>query len=601
MTKSNAAEVDWVSTGGHYPDPLPRLLFPLEGAIPELYAPESTILKLADGGHLHAWLWCYLERRVNGKRYLFNPSSLSQQRVRDMPWAVERLSKRYHFQNARPRTITAEIGSVSRFLNWLDEPSNHGRYEAILSNPQLALEALRAHHSHLRQRMQVNDGEGGMKAALASDLDGDSIKLMSAVHDRDFENEIESIKYRHGSGVKAPQGEVVASFMACLLGVFDSVARIDLLTDEDDNSSLGDLTWQADSNQRSQPIPPGTHIERVLELGCMAYAAVCVGDSGANLSPIQVYEEPDDILEQLANPERLTLRHKVIKFRAGGKLVPVHLTSVSVTRLQSFLRMREALRVKLGSPDVDPMFVQCEYLQAKTAKPKAIIPLRKDFTGALRSRFRAVGIQLPQVTMQELRAFKAGKVVKDHDPKVAADMMGHSVSTAIRKYSKMTEAESRSEVAPFLKSLTTTVLSRSERTTSSTPIPPGECHAYGHPKAASDDPLVMPDCKKSEGCFFCDKFHVHADVEDSVKLMSCRTVLDRLAPRVGDSSAAQRIYAAVSARIIVVLEEIKRVNPVAHELARVAVHDEGRLSHYWGAKLQQLHLLGLLAPPTTST
>ena len=36
--------------------------------------------------------------------------------------------------------------------------------------------------------------------------------------------------------------------------------------------------------------------------------------------------------------------------------------------------------------------------------------------------------------------YKQGKVAKEHNPKVAADMMGNSVSTAIRRYNKITEA-----------------------------------------------------------------------------------------------------------------------------------------------------------------
>lgn len=63
-----------------------------------------------------------------------------------------------------------------------------------------------------------------------------------------------------------------------------------------------------------------------MELGCMAFAALCVGDSGANLAQIRAYEEPEDIQEQSDSPSRLTAYQKVIKLRAGGKEVPLHLT-----------------------------------------------------------------------------------------------------------------------------------------------------------------------------------------------------------------------------------------------------------------------------------
>ncbi|EFP64071.1 MULTISPECIES: hypothetical protein [Ralstonia] len=572
--------------------------------MPDLYVPQSTILQTANGVQTHAYLWCYLEREVYGKRYRFNPASLSTQRVKDMPKAIERLSKRFCFDNARPRSVSDELANgMSRFLNWTDRPIHHRRFESILSDPDLALEALKKHHSYLRQRMQANQTENRISVSAASMMDVDAIKMMAVIHDREYGNEIEAIKYIHGDGVRTPKTEDVAAFMACVQGVFDSVARIVLDTqDYNGNSSLGDLRWQSEGRELAVPIAEGIHIERAMELGCMAYAALCVGDSGANLAPIQSYEEPEDLREQLDNPEKLNLRHKVIKFRAGGKEAPVHLTSTTVTRMRSYLRLREALRLRLGSPEIGPMFIQCIYPSSPQARPLGIISLPPNFTSALRSRFSAVGIKLPQVTMQQLRAHKAGKVAKEHNPKVAADMMGHSVSTAIRRYSKITDVEARSEMAPFLASLTSVVLTRSEAdATSSKPvtpftaIPAGGCEDHGHPEALGENPLVEPDCKKTEGCFFCNKFHVHADEEDCLKLMSCRSVLERLAPRLGDSGVAELVYTVVSERIGALLDEIRRINPEAHERARAAVLKEGKLSRYWASKLQQLHLLGLLA------
>lgn len=606
----NMHEFDWISTGGSYPRGLPRLALPLEGAMPDLYTPQSTILQTADGAQIHAYLWCYLERKVIGKRYRFNVASLSTQRVQDMPKAIERLSKRFRFDNARPRSVSDELANgMSRFLNWLDAPLHHGRFESILRDPDLALEALQKYHSYLRQRMQANHTGKRISAPAASTMDVDAIKMMSVIHAREYCNEIEAIKYIHGEGVKVPKEEDVAAFMACAQGVFDSVVRIVLGTprDNNENSSLSELRWQSRTQQESISIPHATPPERVIELGCMAYAALCIGDSGSNLAQIQSYEEPEDLLEQLESPERLNLRHKILKFRAGGKEVPVHLTSTTVSRLRAYLRLREALRQRFDCPEIGPMFIQCTYSASAKARPLGVISLPQNFTSALRSRFSALGIKLPPVTMQQLRAYKAGRVAKEHNPKVAADMMGHSVSTAIRRYSKITEAESRSEMAPFLASLTSVVLTSVEAAAESSrrvipliAIPAGGCEDHGNPEARSNNPLVKPDCNKTEGCFFCNKFYIHADEEDCIKLMSCGSVLERLAPGIGDSGAAELVYAVVIERIRALLREIKRISPQAHEKAQVRVLKEGQLNRYWASKLQQLHLLGLLAPSSAS-
>ena len=277
--------------------------------MPEVYVPQSTILRLPDGSQTFAFVWCYLERKVHAARHLFNPSSLSAQRIQDMPRTIERLSKRFRFDNARPRSVSGSLSGLSRFLYWLDDPLHQGRYEPILSDPDLALEAIKKHHSHLRQCMQANHTEKRMSASSASSRDFIAIKMMSVIHNREYDNEIESIKFIPGEGVKVPKTEEVAAFMACAQGVFDSVARIvlDGPQDNNDDSSLGELRWQSGGQELSVVIPPGTHIERVMELGCVAYAALCVGDSGANLASIQSYEEPEDMREQLDSPEKLNL------------------------------------------------------------------------------------------------------------------------------------------------------------------------------------------------------------------------------------------------------------------------------------------------------
>lgn len=593
---------DWKSTSGIFTTNLPKLAFPLNGPMPEVYAPQSTILQTPDNTRHHVWLWCYLERKTHGTRYLFNPDSLSAQRVEDLPRAIERLSNRFRFDHSRPRSVGQDLRDLSAFLLWLDNPLHERRYESILRDPELTLEALKKHHTYLRLRTQANTANS-LSVSAAGNLDGAAIKVMSVVHYREYRNEIESLGFNHGEGVKAPKREHVAAFMACCQGIFDSVVRIVLTPppEVETDTVLRNLSWLSDGQERSARIAPDTHVERVLELGCMAYAALCVGDSGANLAQIQAYEEPKDLQEQLDHPERLNVRHKVIKFRAGGKDVPVHLTATTVTRLRSYLRLREALRLRLDCPDIAPLFIQCTYLYAgNKARPLGISRLADNFTFQLRRRFSFHQIKLNSITMQQLRAHKQAELIRNHNPKMSADMMGTTVSTAIRRYSKITEDESRGEMAPFLTSLTATVMNSnrrdSEPTTQITAIPSGGCGDHGHPKPLVENPLVEPDCKKTEGCFFCDKFRVHADQEDSVKLMSCRSVLERLAPGLGDSGAAERVYLFVVDRISALLAEIKRINPEAHESARVAVLEEQRLSRYWASKLQQLHLLGLLAP-----
>lgn len=591
----------WITTTQAYAETLPRLKFPLSVGLPDLFVPQSTALEITGFGIAHTYLWCYLERRVHGRRYQFNPESLSAQRARDVPRALERLSKQQRFENHRPRSVASQLASLSNFLNWLDDSIHKGKFESVLSDPDIALAALQSHHTHLRQRVQGHGGRKHITKPAAALLDRSAIKAMSTIHGRVYGDEIEALTIERGQGVRAPKTQEVETFMACVQGVFDSVVRLTLESRRDtpqDSFRLGamisgQLTWNGDAEEHRALIR-NLDTGRLLDVGCMAYAAVCLGDSGANLAQIQAYEAPDSLDDLLGEPERLTLKQKVIKFRAGGKSVPVHLTATSFTRLSSYLQLRSALLHLLGCEDIQPMLIQGEYKQGQWKKkvPIGIKPIAKEFTSDLRARFRSLGIDLPSVTMQQLRVYRQGDLARKHNPRVVADMTGNTIETAIRAYNKLAEADARAEMAPFLANLTRVVRSRSDqRPTTRTPV--GACDDHGNPKPIADDTLVVPDCKKAQGCFFCDKYSLHADEQDATKLASCRAVLERLRPVQG-SGSAERVYALVLDRVTSLLNEIQRINPEAHHRAEQQVVEAGNLTRYWASKLQQLHLLGLL-------
>ena len=195
--------------------------------------------------------------------------------------------------------------------------------------------------------------------------------------------------------------------------------------------------------------------------------------------------------------------------------------------------------------------------------------------------------------------YKQQHVAREHGIKVAADVMGHSIATAVRNYSVTQESVRQGEMGQFLMSLTSTVLESSRglpEAVATVGIAVGSCKGEGNPIAIDVYPVVKPDCKKTEGCFFCAQYRVHADETDLRKLLSCRHVLQRLAPMQGESATADRVYAAVIDRIDVLLAEMRHRIPREHERIEHDVQVTGNLSRYWATKLQQLHLLGVLPP-----
>lgn len=611
----------WVRCTPEIVENLPVQPFPWK-VKPDLFSPDTTILSVSDATGtygVYAFLWCYLRRQVNGGSSSYDPSSRSTLRMQALPKALERLSKHFTFKDLRAQSAKAYLAVLGRFLNWADDAKHEGAYETVLSDPDVALKALKAHHTHLRHRLQSHQ----ISPFTAGLADQTAIALLSEIHDRVYANDIEPLEARTGQGTKAPQQEDVAEMGQTLQAVFDSASRLVLDPDAEPDIGTprrlkvgdGEGDWVALDKRYSRL--------KLAELACMAYAGLAFMDSGANWAVLQSYEEPDDLKEQLADPDRINLTQKAIKFRAGGKPIEVHLSAQTVTRIRNFLQVRQAVvegvasGTQGGVGDISPLFVQGRFGSiGKYADPTSVGPLDREFLKALRRRISALGtkkqpVELPQVTLMQLRAYKQQDLVRRAPVAIAAKVMGHTVETAVKAYCKAQEATKHGEMTTYLTSLQKTVLEASEASSEGLPgtkvipltaIPVGACADHGHPSAlltasaSSATPPVQPDCSKPQGCFFCDKYRLHAEEADIKKLLSCRRVLGPIASLAQDSLAAHKVYQAVVDRVDGLLDELQRRAPKAFEAARVDVVDRGNLTPYFARKVGQLGLLQMLTP-----
>lgn len=590
----------WGQTSPYYAAELPLLDFPFTD-LPDLYAPQSTVLRMSDGVLSHVYLWCYLERKPQRGATRFNRSSLSSVRVKTLPAALKKLSDWCRFDAVRPSTAGARLSYVSQFLQWTDLPEHAGQYENVLADPDLALKALQAHHAFLRQVVQGHQlGKG-----TASQRDQRAISALSVIHDRAYVEVIEPLADWRGEGTPLPEAADVAEFLATLTAIFDSAVR--------SLSRGGEAGVDADerlgrtielSGGRSTELPDSYSDERLMELACVTFAAIAIADSGANLAPLQAMEIPDDIHEQLLNPSRVNQVHREVKFRAGGAPVPILFTVTTTSRMGAFLNIRAKLIERLGCDDPQTLLLQCSYRSAEAGyglrtPASGVKRLNDYFLTYLRAKVKAVGGQLPDVNLRQLRLYKQGKVLAQDGVVVASKVMGHSLATAIRAYSKVQRDVRAGEMSGFLASLASTVVDgRRAGAPVASLIPSGSCAAPGQPilRGASrpDAPQVVPDCRKFEGCFFCGQYRLHADEIDLRKLLSCRHVLKRLAPVKGVAPADDDLYNAVLDRVEALAAEIRKRAAIDFQRIADDVDIAGNLTLYWGAKLQQLSLLGLL-------
>lgn len=595
---SDAPAPNWRRSTPSFIADLPVLDFPFQTPA-DIFIPASTVLRIGDSGLVLSFLWCFLTRKVNRADSAFEASSLSEIRVEAMPSVLGRLSSWFRFRNSRPQSVRRTLSSLGLFLTWADSTENEGRFEAVLSNPHVALEALRGYHSYLRARVQNHQ----LQPSTAGWQDQDAIACLSEIHGRVFKDEIEPLSAHKGSGTEIPEVNDVQSFASTLQAIFDSASEIifsETNTGSHHSPNEGrSLRISSTDDSKTVQLATNYSLLRLTELACVAFAGLAFVDSGANLSVLREYEEPEDLENQLTKPTRINLSQKVVKFRAGGRVIEVHLSATTITRLRTYLRLRQSLVNSLAKIDIAPMFVQCEYATSR-GEPIGIRPLDRSFLSLLRKKVTAIGATLPDITLRQLRAYKQQEMVRRAPISLAAKLMGHSVPTAIKAYSKAQAGVRQTEMRTYLDSLQKTVQATSDWFSGQSPqkiIPIGSCADHGRPVTKSSESVLQPDCNKIEGCFFCDNYRVHADEDDLAKLFSCRRVLGYIVPLTDDTILAEKVYAAVVDRIDSLLVELKRLKPDAYEAARLNVEERGLLTRYWANKLQQLHLLGMLPSP----
>jgi hypothetical protein len=122
----------------------------------------------------------------------------------------------------------------------------------------------------------------------------------------------------------------------------------------------------------------------------------------------------------------------------------------------------------------------------------------------------------------------------------------------------------------------------------------GACASFGAPHPVEGNVPAIPDCRRPEGCLFCDKFRVHADERDTRKLLSCRYCIQQTSHLAASEEQFQRLFNPILGRIQAILDEVDRREAGMVERVRREVEEEGELDPYWAGKLEMLMALELV-------
>lgn len=321
-----------------------------------------------------------------------------------------------------------------------------------------------------------------------------------------------------------------------------------------------------------------------LACSCFAYMlAAILGQSPTEFCALDV--DRDDI-ESLLTGKRAKQNWRELKMRAFGLEVSMETPIEFIGDIRIYLKLRRHL---LGDQEL-PAFLLS---RAKSNDPQRLTPV---FLAGHFDRLETLGIEVPRVTMSELRAARQNYGITHLPLTDAAAFSNHSERTAIRKYSNGTGETVRHEVGSFLEQLQgRRIMPAGKKLPGSKKVALGACASAGKPVPIRAEVEIEPECGRPEGCLFCNQLRVHADETDCRKLLSCRFCVKETSKALGSDEADAEYFSPILHELDEVLRELATRLPAGRfEDIRQDVEARGNLDPYWQTKFEQLLELGIV-------
>lgn len=210
----------------------------------------------------------------------------------------------------------------------------------------------------------------------------------------------------------------------------------------------------------------------------------------------------------------------------------------------------------------------------------------KQLLDATFNYMRRIDPDLPTIKSRQLRATKSDYLLLNTDVETTAILLQNSVETVLASYAEGQESSQIQEMTKFLNGVSNSLVIGRKNDAVTKELPIGACIADGHPKRNGFDVEIEPDCQKIEGCFFCDKYRIHADSIDIRKLVSCRFFLRKASHSFRSYEEFHVSSDPYLMQIEHILSEISLVNPDVVESISNEVELEGELDAYWQKRLE---------------
>lgn len=617
-----------------------QITLPLAEGIVILH-PEATFLCWPNyGDRADVGRFCYLKRDTSpGRLEDQSFDGLNDERIKAVRRLIEYFSEATEL-GLSPSTLHARYRFLNRFVNWADERGLHGVL-CDIDETETALGAYGEEQRELASQSQLN-----RNTVAAAQLNLKKT-LCGFFEDDDFGADIKRLRFsqKHVVPTEVPDAESLALLIAWADAVFTSISSHVLgfkpypfsivtslgktvhvvphalsVSRRDGERSRGLLAWNLETGeirsyeemcerlkaQGRKSFRQNAHSLRKTAVGhldaankrhsvlrrehaltaALAFSVLFLAETGINVAQLLAMKWSPELSESLQSASVVRQKFREVKYRAGGKEIAFTVSIAFMPKLRTYLEMRKYL--------VQDLPLAALFLGRGLRRGDDPVALSDYFLFQFYERLEGFGVVVPRVNARQLRAAKQDWAMSNHDPVVAAQLMGTTLETAIRAYSNGTASAQRAEFGALFASIEKTILGAEE------PLPPGSiegalgaCVDFEHPEPISPEAPVKPDCKSSEGCLFCDKYKAHADETDVRKLLSCRHCVRVTCHHARDVEQYERTFGPVLRRVDSILDEVRKRDSELVLRIEKDVDVEGNLAPFWASKLEMLIELGI--------
>ena len=339
--------------------------------------------------------------------------------------------------------------------------------------------------------------------------------------------------------------------------------------------------------------------ERLASYGLCIGMLLFIAQTGANLDTAQQLQL--DTMEIL--PSTQGRRFSGTKSRAGGKTVYPEFGVKFEPVFRKILELRE-------------WYIQhepCDFIFPLRNEIQQLGPVSYGRLQLMKKLFQRIFPRMVWITPQQWRKHKSSQYVElsDGDLLLEAEVMGHSLETARKNYSRTSFQDASQQISRFFNELREVAVAKTrtleriavqtlDETVDVQTLPVGACiTAAPHPEKALGftEKAPTPNCQQFEHCLFCHHYAVHADAEDVRKLLSLKSLLGYVKQKATDLIKWEQQFGVVLHRIDEVLNDLSntyenlrdRIFSIQEEV------ESGDLDAYWLNHFELLIDLGWVA------